>query len=265
MAFVTTPLGEAEMIRRLADSDLVKQPPGWLLINQIDHARIAAEIAACLPDQTPIDELVVKIIRHHDDGWRAVDDEPAFDAANGRPYDFREMPSRSKNEIWSRSIEGAVQFGSLAQFLVARHFLRLRQNVNGPNISAAHREFALRFQRQAERWLADWQAFDRVQNTEKEALRQLAKLQWLDDWSLWLCCAERERHWQTTDHEGRDICLRPDDVPRVFRVDPWPFGVDKLVCQVSSRFLPVKKYVDASSMLKALVPDVALRWQLVPQ
>lgn len=253
------------MIRRLADSDLVAQPPGWLLINQIEHARISAEIAACLPERTRIDTLVVKIINHHDDGWRASDEEPAFDAANGRPYDFREMPSRSKNQIWGRSIADAVQFGPLAQFLVARHFLRLRQTVDGPTVSAAHREFARRFQRQSERWLADWQALDSVHHREQEALRQLAKLQWLDDWSLWLCCAERQRDWQTTDHQGREICLLPDDLPRVFRVDPWPFSVDQVACQVSSRFLPVKEYADAASMRKALVHDVVLRWQLVPR
>jgi hypothetical protein len=258
------------MIRRLADNDIVAQPPGWLLIDQIDHALISAEFAACLPEQTSIDELVVKIIRHHDDGWRFSDDEPAFDHANGRPYDFRELPSRSKNQIWSRSIEDVFQLGPLAQFLVARHFLRLRQTVDGPNISVAHREFALRFQGQSECWLADWQALDSVINTEQEALRQLAKLEWLDDWSVWMCCAERQHPWRTTDHQGRDFCLMPDDLPRVFHVDPWPFAVDELKCEVSARFLPANDYANASAMREELVHDVSLSWvslswQLLPR
>ena len=253
------------MIRRLADRDVVAQPPGWLLINQIEHARISAEIAACLPEQTPIDALVVRIIRHHDDGWLSSDEKPAFDHTSGRPFDFREMPSQSKNQIWSRSIEDMVQLGPLAQFLVSRHFLRLRQTVDGPNVSAAHREFALRFQGQSERWLADWQALDSVANSEQEALDQLAKLQWSDDWSLWLCCAERKHPWQSTDHQGRNICLMPNDSPRVFRVDPWPFGVDKLVCQVSTRFLPVSDYADTLAMQEALVDDISLSWVLFPR
>ncbi len=251
------------MIRRLADGDVRAETSGWLLIGQIEHARISAEMAANLTSQAPLDALVTEIIRHHDDGWRAWDEEPAFDHANGRPYDFREMPSRSKNQIWSRSIEEAARFGPLAQYLVARHFLRLRRTAEGPRSTAAHQEFALRFESQSERWLADWQAMDAA-NTERAAACQLAKLRWLDDWSLWLCCAERQRPWQTTDDQGRPTHLVPDVAPRVFRVQPWPFAVDELRLQASTRFLPADQYPDAALMRDSLVDSVSLSWLLKP-
>ena len=54
------------MIRRDAGDD-------WLLISQVEHARIAAEIASAWGNDrfaaVPMHDLLVHAVRHHDDAW----------------------------------------------------------------------------------------------------------------------------------------------------------------------------------------------------
>ena len=79
----------------------------WLLIRQTEHARLAADIAGAWGSRQipplPMADLLVPVIRHHDDGWR--DWTPTIDSETGRPRGFTEMPMTVATELWSRSIE----------------------------------------------------------------------------------------------------------------------------------------------------------------
>ncbi|HUG91584.1 MAG TPA: DUF3891 family protein [Planctomycetaceae bacterium] len=80
----------------------------WLLISQIDHARLAGALAeawnftgtrfAALRDD------LVQAVRQHDEGWAAWEQLPAVDPESGRPRDFTEMPMPEATGIWGRSI-----------------------------------------------------------------------------------------------------------------------------------------------------------------
>ena len=76
------------MIRRelkLNDSTAI-----WLLISQVEHARISGELVRNWREEFSSD--VVDAIAHHDDGWEAWENEPKINPKIGGPYSFLEMP-----------------------------------------------------------------------------------------------------------------------------------------------------------------------------
>ena len=113
------------MIRRDAGDD-------WLLISQIDHAHLAAEIASAWGnddvDPLPMADLLVPAIRDHDDGWRDWESAPQIDPDLGWPRNFTEMPMRDATEIWSKSIDICARGDSplTGATSVFRQFLQLR-------------------------------------------------------------------------------------------------------------------------------------------
>ena len=89
------------MIRRNCDSD-------WLLISQVDHARVAETLAAAWGNSDvpnlPEREELVPAIRDHDEGWLDWEQSPTVDEETGRPRNFTEMPMEVSTRIWEKSI-----------------------------------------------------------------------------------------------------------------------------------------------------------------
>lgn len=81
---------------------------GWLLISQVDHARLAGDFAAAWGNNRvpglPLAEWLVPAVRDHDEGWRTWEAAPTVTEA-GRPRQFTEMPAAEATAIWTRSIE----------------------------------------------------------------------------------------------------------------------------------------------------------------
>lgn len=93
----------------------------WLLISQVDHARVAADLAMAWGNddvaRLPLAEWLVPAVRDHDEGWRTWETAPTV-TEDGVPRQFTEMSVDVANEIWGRSIEiSASGFGSLAEAL----------------------------------------------------------------------------------------------------------------------------------------------------
>lgn len=88
------------MIRRETDS-------GWLLISQVDHAHLAADLARAWGNDhvtpLPLGEWLLPAIRDHDAGWRAWEVEPTV-TADGLPRQFTEMAADAATQIWTSSI-----------------------------------------------------------------------------------------------------------------------------------------------------------------
>ena len=101
----------------------------WLLISQVEHARLAGEIAAAWGNSAvpalPHPEWLISAVRDHDEGWRAWELAPRIDPSTGRPRDFTEMPIGDSLVIWRTSIERAVEMSDLGGFAVAGHFRAL--------------------------------------------------------------------------------------------------------------------------------------------
>lgn len=89
------------MIRR-------ETPDGWLLISQVDHARLAGDLAAAWGNDRvpglPLEEWLIPAIRDHDEGWRSWEAAPTLNDG-GVPRQFTEMPAAEAAAIWTASID----------------------------------------------------------------------------------------------------------------------------------------------------------------
>src|SRR5262245_14152569 len=77
-----------EMIRR--EVKLSGDTALWLLISQVDHARVSGELVRNWKEE--FSPEVVEAIAHHDDGWATWESVPKLNPAIGAPYSFLEMP-----------------------------------------------------------------------------------------------------------------------------------------------------------------------------
>ena len=102
----------------------------WLLISQIEHARISGDLAERCMEQfgdsdsalNTVREELLQAIVHHDDGWIEWEMAPRLDLDFGRPLSFLELPIDDALAVWSRSIDAVGKFGEFAAWVVAGHF-----------------------------------------------------------------------------------------------------------------------------------------------
>jgi hypothetical protein len=259
------------MIRR--DIRLADGAAGWMLISQIEHARVSAELAAqCTVDlYAALRDEVLAAIRHHDDGWAAWERNPRLDPERGKPLSFTEIEPAEAIAIWNGSIAAAESAaGALAAWLVAGHFMRLVERSEdaraAPDLLAWQEQTAAR--RAA--WLATWRARDLQMSLATAAE---AALQWVwtfDEVSLWLCCTcqpdrpipcapEPYRAGQGTPLEME---LNPS-ADGAATITPWRFGPDPVAVAIDGCTVPVARYRTAEELWAAAVPQ-RITWRLAP-
>ncbi len=214
----------------------------WLLIDQGEHANLAAAIArvwgnelfssysnvAALKsshaktrsaaDGIPLHARVSidYAIAHHDTGWTKWDWSPKVDPATGKPRDFMEMRAQDVAEIWTRSIQSCFRV-PLAAYSVSRHFCYLAESVyRSENRDINEKHSAERFLEEQE----DYQ--NRLRDTsplEEEMIVHYGELgyrsvQFFDRLSLWLCCALRHKPEDFTTPTGEIVTLSLREVER---------------------------------------------------
>ncbi len=117
---------------------MIVRPDGddLLLVTQPDHAALSGRImAAWRSDGLPgrrTRETVLLATREHDNGWLAVDDRPAVDAATGRPHHFMTAPDATKQGIWPRGMRRLEPVDPAAAALVAQHALTVLERHSTP-------------------------------------------------------------------------------------------------------------------------------------
>lgn len=236
------------MIRRDA-------PDAWLLISQVEHARIAAEIAeAWGNDQTPPlpcrDELIAAV-RHHDDGWTEWEAAPTRDPATGRPRNFLEMPLPDATTIWTRSIEAGGAVSPWCGLWVSRHFCRLAEQAHEHRAEVGDRTAASTFLEQQARRQFEWRG--RLGTAHSPALEE-AGFQWLrffDLFSLWLCCAERSAPAVLAVPGVSPLQVVPRG-PTCVEAHPCPLRSRLLKLTTTATTLPRREY-DSDDDLRRLV------------
>lgn len=167
--------------------------PKLLLIPQSVHAALSGDLAShwgrgdFLPLVHP--EVVWPAIFHHDDGWIPADKHPAIDPETRRPLSFMDSPAPDSHAIWSKSIEWAGRISPLAQYLIAEHFMSLREHSQSGD-SPEGEAFVHKYEALCETWRDNWEA--RHPATDDRQL-QLAvrQLRFFDWFSLWLCLEKR--------------------------------------------------------------------------
>jgi hypothetical protein len=244
-------------------------PARFCLINQIDHARVSADLArhwggdGCVPPE-PRDELLWAI-EHHDDGWRDWDRAPGVDPKSGKPRAFTEMAIDDGIAIWSGSIDGAAAAGRLQGYVVAGHFCVLArraaafhaQDPAWPRAEA----FLAKYEASRNRWLAEWQAADPRTNTAELAEQALRQLQFFDLLSLWFCCQPALEQDVLETPGGVELTLTPLDGQRV-QISPWPLSIETLQLSVPARLIPAKHYTSREELAEAPTEQTDFRWEI---
>ena len=235
------------MIRR--EIQFPDTEPRWLLISQVEHARLSAALAErsiakfgeqadsiVAPHELDLlrTELLAAIL-HHDDGWADWDDQRRIDPQHSRPTSFRELSLDQSMPIWTASIEAAAHHGNLAGWVVAGHFLALLEASEKPHADYAVKAWQEAMQERQRTWLADWQADQSAFHTAALANESLHCLQLFDVMSLWLCSAcpgakelasnQSKRYEFSVGEPLKTEFLYHPEQCRVI-VDPWRFDVD---------------------------------------
>ncbi len=270
------------MIRR--EIELAESEPLWLLVSQVDHARIGGELTRNLSES--FSHEVIEAIAHHDDGWSEWEAAPKLNPEVGGPYSFLEMPLAESLAIWDSSIAAARTFGPLAGFIVAGHFYNLLSESDHAHEPAAIGWLAAK-RKVRTTWLDEWVRADPA-HTLDDARRAQHQLQIADLFSLWLCCdaplagddggmleqspmkvrAEKlfgQFHFTAAGFGRRHATPEnPLEVLAwVIAVEPYPFGTSPLSLSLRAEAAPVARYASWPELTAASRP-MELRWRLIP-
>jgi Protein of unknown function (DUF3891) len=263
----------------------------WLIVDQIEHARLAAEVARVWA-QAPlftgsyehlretVDEIrdlfgehsewfvhhpdlcIWLAVAEHDDGWRDWDRAPRINPTNGSPREFREMRIADSSAIWSLSIS-CCSAPPLGNYAISRHFCFLAQQCrDGSHAGEEDRQAADRFlheQANVQSQLA-LDAAAQGWGDEFDHCRELAyrTVQFFDRVSLWLCCSQSTEPESMTTPAGETVDL----VPRSLReagqsclqvgIRPYPLCVESLDVSVPARRIAARRYVNDADLHRAL-------------
>jgi hypothetical protein len=259
------------MIRR--DDPPLAAPTHWVLITQLEHARVAGVLAehwGASGFQTLADEAVLWAAAHHDDGWQAWEQRPDVNAA-GQPRSFTEMEPVDSLAIWSRSIEVALAAGPLHGAIVSGHFVALARRatvfLKHAEPLAAVEQFIIGNEGLIAEQTAVWRALDPMRNTAARAELALRQLQMFDALSLWFCCTPAGEVERLETPGGAELTLapraeEPGNLP--VNLSPWPFRPEVMNLEIHGRRVPVRAYKDVADLAATAAQPVLLRCQLQP-
>jgi hypothetical protein len=265
----------------------------WALISQIEHARVAAELARrwrrpFFPVSPHAEQTAAAMaelldaIEHHDDGWDEWERAPDLDPEQGWPRSFTEMPLADSLAIWSKSIAVAEQIGLIAAWAVAGHFCALLAGTSAhasTGDAALARDWIDQLQANRQVWLAAWVG-STTGRTESVAGAALQVLQFFDAFSLWICCTcppegvgvpPGDSNSKRTFADGTEFqfSYRPEYAVQrgelrssgVAGIRPWPFDIDDLRVSAACHMVAIGKYRTPSELVAASKP-ARLTWRL---
>jgi hypothetical protein len=256
----------------------------WLLIQQVEHARLSGELVRNWREHFSPD--VVDAIAHHDEGWAAWESEPKLNAVIGGPYSFLEMPLAESLAIWDRSIEGARTFGPLAGYIVAGHFYNLLADSDHSQEPAAV-AWLMAKRKVRTAWLDEWIRSDPSHTLQYTKAAQQMLLT-ADLFSLWLCCdcpvdetrasilADSAMKLRTNSllaqfqFKSPECSIfesgsrhRVEELSWIVPVEPFPFKTEPLSLTIQAKAVPVTRYATIDELIAASWP-FELNWRLVP-
>lgn len=247
----------------------------WLIIPQIEHARIAGELARAWSHEPasslPACAALLWGVEHHDDGWREWDKAPRVNPVSGVPRSFMEMRMRDSTAIWTQSI-GTCSSKPLAGIAVSRHFCHLAKQVQASGkADEEDRESLERFLREQADVGADLAHKARSEPVagpiaDLDAMSDLGfrTVRFFDMLSLWLCCAERHQPETHVAPDGEAIKLVPQS-PTQIAIEPYPLQVATLRLETKARRLAARTFLTDADFQAELrsAPIERLAWTML--
>jgi hypothetical protein len=269
------------MIRR--ELQFADGMPQWLLISQVEHARLSGELAKrCLtkfgdanPALAQVREELLQAIIHHDDGWVEWELDPRLEPQSGKPLSFMELPLAEALDVWNGSIDSASRFGDLAPWVVAGHFSALLCTIGHHSQEPMARDWLQSIAAKRSQWFAAWHSKHETLHTAELAGEALKWLQLFDILSLWPCSQYPvpgeviRKHPEPFLNIDNWLLVREihprfeltggEQARIVFK--PWPFSESEIAITAATHLVPVRKYETPSQLLQARVPFTA-EWLL---
>ncbi|ADB52502.1 DUF3891 family protein [Conexibacter woesei] len=231
-----------------------------LVIGQPSHAWVTSQIGrawgnAAHPAAEPFEPMIVAAVQH-DVGWVEADLAPQLNPETGRPRGFLQMPRADHLRIWSASPRWLLTQSRYAALIVSRHGTSLYDRVvpepEQAEAIAAH--------------LAEQRALQAVLSVGldmEQVARNGALLRTWDAISLALCHGVMPAQAGEFSLSAGGAAGAGDGV--AVRLDPWPFGRERVEIACEGRALP-GTFTSEAELREAFAaaPAVALRWTLVP-
>jgi hypothetical protein len=274
----------------------------FTFVPQYEHGALAGELASHWGNGRFAASALAPSLRtaaaHHDDGWRELDDAPAYNSEAGRPAHFLELPPETTIPPYGRGVDSVYERDPLAGALVGMHWTGLywgRWGLQGsepPTHPLAKRVVAEQERRRAEALLAGWAERGGLRSEFEAAVWHAYEvLQALDVISLALslldpaCVTDRSTEpvplpstlpMVEQPPGGRLLPTTPAGplgdrldltllvvAPGVATIGPWPFSEDEFEVGLSARVLPAvhrSQAVGSRAYLEA--PPQPIRWTL---
>lgn len=271
-------------------------------VNQYDHGALAGELAARWGNErfapVAMDGALRIAAAHHDDGWRELDDLPAYNAEAGRVAHFLELPLERTAPPYGRNVDSVYERDALAGALVAMHWTGLYsarwglQSTDGPQDKPLARRVVEEQEARRERVLREvWDFRGPRGEFDLAFWHAYAVLQALDVTSLALSLLDPAAPTEPGAEPvglpasliqvdqppgGRVLPAVPTGTPGeyveqtltvaapgVAVIDPWPYSVPSFETELAVRTLPAEPLSEAegAAALHA-APVETIAWKL---
>jgi hypothetical protein len=108
---------------------VTRRRDGLTIVKQYDHGALAGVLAERWGNERFAAPALAEALRiaaaHHDDGWRELDDLPAYNVEAGRPAHFLELPLERTVPPYGRGVDSVYERDLLAGALVGMHWTGL--------------------------------------------------------------------------------------------------------------------------------------------
>jgi hypothetical protein len=275
---------------------------GLTCVAQYDHGALAGQLAERWGNERFAAPALGESLRiaaaHHDDGWRELDDLPAYNVEAGRPAHFLELPLERTVPPYGRGVDSVYERDLLAGALVGMHWSGLYsgrwglQSGGGPPAHPLARAVvAEQERRRQDAILEAWGHRGLRSRFEADVWYAYEVLQALDVISLALSLLDPA---EVTDHgaeaqplastlfaveqppgtrilpavpaaplgEHLDLALTVAE-PGVAAIDPWPFDSASFEVTIPARVLEDAELPEpAGSAAFHAAPVVGIGWRL---
>jgi hypothetical protein len=236
------------LFRELADGS-------WLAVSQPMHALVSGQMARAwgapgFARPEPFEDIATACAQH-DVAWMGWEAAPTFDAATGRPTQFRQVGARDHAPMWAEGVRRAIaSWGPWVGLLVSRHGSRIyAAYADRHRVSEADTFAAETYQREQGALRAGLMAQLGVTEAQMEEAAALVAV--TDALSLAACggIVTLGGSGVAPLAGGGEVTLQLTEGDGVMTVAPWPFAVPEVFLQwTGRRFAPGVRWTDAEAM-----------------